>query len=163
MSSSSSTTRTRGARSKSALGWTLGRARVLTPVAIGVGGAALLLRPVLPALRPLRTGALCVFGAVTLALAAGMLGLSSGSPQGSSVWSSAHLQSHGGIAGQALFELTHRLVQSVGADILAVFLFIAGVILVSGATLAGAIRDPAPASPAPAAPCDAPPAIWPRP
>ncbi|MGD1056402.1 MAG: DNA translocase FtsK, partial [Solirubrobacteraceae bacterium] len=99
-----------------ALGWTLGRARVLTPVAIGVGGAALLLRPVLPALRPLRTGALCVFGAVTLALAAGMLGLSSGSPQGSRVWSSAHLQTHGGIAGQALYELTHKLVQSVGVD-----------------------------------------------
>jgi S-DNA-T family DNA segregation ATPase FtsK/SpoIIIE len=38
-----------------ALGWMLGRARVLTPVALVVGGGALLLRPVLPALRPLRT------------------------------------------------------------------------------------------------------------
>ncbi len=123
-----------------ALGWTLGRARVLTPVAIGVGGAALLLRPVLPALRPLRTGALCVFGAVTLALAAGMLGLSSGSPQGSRVWSSAHLQTHGGIAGQALFELTHKLVQNVGVDILAIFLLITGVILLTGASIATVIR-----------------------
>jgi S-DNA-T family DNA segregation ATPase FtsK/SpoIIIE len=123
-----------------ALGWTLGRARVLTPVAIGVGGAALLLRPVLPALRPLRTGALCVFGAVTLALAAGMLGLSSGSPQGSRVWSSAHLQTHGGIAGQALYELTHKLVQSVGVDILAIFLLITGVILLTGASIASVIR-----------------------
>jgi DNA segregation ATPase FtsK/SpoIIIE, S-DNA-T family len=123
-----------------ALGWTLGRARVLTPVAIGVGGAALLLRPVLPALRPLRTGALCVFAAVTLALAAGMLGLSTGSPQGSRVWSSAHLQTHGGIAGQALFELTHKLVQSVGVDILAIFLLITGVILLTGASIASVIR-----------------------
>jgi S-DNA-T family DNA segregation ATPase FtsK/SpoIIIE len=123
-----------------ALGWTLGRARVLTPVAVGVGGAALLLRPVLPALRPLRTGALCVFAAVTLALAAGMLGLSSGSPQGSQVWSSAHLQTHGGIAGQALFELTHKLVQSVGVDILAIFLLLTGVILLTGASIASVIR-----------------------
>jgi len=123
-----------------ALGWTLGRARVLTPVAIGVGGAALLLRPVLPALRPLRTGALCVFAAVTLALAAGMLGLSSGSPQGARVWSSAHLQTHGGIAGQALYELTHRLVQSVGVDILAIFLLLTGVILLTGASIASVIR-----------------------
>ncbi|HEY4918163.1 MAG TPA: DNA translocase FtsK [Solirubrobacteraceae bacterium] len=123
-----------------ALGWVLGRARVLTPVALVVGGGALLLRPVLPALRPLRTGAICVFAAVTLALAAGMLGLSSGSPQLERVWSSAHLQSHGGIAGQALYELTHRLVQSVGVDILAIFLLITGVILLTGASIASVIR-----------------------
>jgi DNA segregation ATPase FtsK/SpoIIIE, S-DNA-T family len=123
-----------------ALGWTLGRARVLTPAALVVGGGALLLRPVLPALRPLRTGALCVFAAVTLALAAGMLGLSSGSPQGTRSWSSAHLQTHGGVAGQALYELTHRLVQSVGVDILALFLLITGVILLTGASIASVIR-----------------------
>src|SRR5271165_1405856 len=58
-----------------ALGWTLGRARVLAPITLVIGGGALLLRPVLPALRPLRTGALCVFAAVTLALAAWMLGI----------------------------------------------------------------------------------------
>src|ERR1700684_1904825 len=40
-----------------ALGWTLGRPRVLAPITLIVGGAVLLLRPVLPALRPLRAGA----------------------------------------------------------------------------------------------------------
>ncbi len=126
-----------------AFGWTLGRARVLTPVALGVGGGALLLRPVLPALRPLRTGGLCVFAAVTLALAAGMLGLSSApASDGSGVgsWASAHLQSHGGIAGQALYEVTHRLVQSVGVDILTIFLLLTGVILLTGASIASVIR-----------------------
>jgi S-DNA-T family DNA segregation ATPase FtsK/SpoIIIE len=123
-----------------ALGWTLGRARVLTPVALVVGGGALLLRPVLPALRPLRTGAVCVFAAVTLALAAGMLGLSSGSSLRTRSWTSAHLQTHGGVAGQALYELTHRLVQSVGVDILAIFLLITGVILLTGASIASVIR-----------------------
>ncbi len=126
-----------------ALGWLLGRARVLAPVTLVVGGGALLLRPVLPALRPLRTGALCVFAAVTLALAAGMFGLSSGEAGRSvstDVWGSAHLQSHGGIAGQALYQLTHRLVQDVGVDILVVFLLITGVVLLTGASIASVIR-----------------------
>jgi DNA segregation ATPase FtsK/SpoIIIE, S-DNA-T family len=123
-----------------ALGWMLGRARVLAPVTLVVGGSALLLRPVLPALRPLRTGALCVFAAVTLALAAGMLGLASAPVTGEHVWSSAHLQSHGGVAGEALYQLTHRLVQDVGVDILVVFLMITGAILLTGASIASVIR-----------------------
>jgi DNA segregation ATPase FtsK/SpoIIIE, S-DNA-T family len=123
-----------------ALGWTLGRARVLAPLTLVMGGGALLLRPVLPALRPLRTGALCVFAAVTLALAAGMLGLSSVPANGAHVWSSTHLQTHGGIAGEALYQLTHRLVQDVGVDILVVFLLVTGVILLTGASIASVIR-----------------------
>jgi DNA segregation ATPase FtsK/SpoIIIE, S-DNA-T family len=123
-----------------ALGWLLGRARVLAPATLVIGGGALLLRPVLPALRPLRTGALCVFAAVTLALAAGMLGLSSAPAPGAPAWTSAHLQSHGGIAGEALYQLTHKLVQDVGVDILVVFLLITGVILLTGASIASVIR-----------------------
>ncbi len=123
-----------------ALGWTLGRARVLAPIALFVGGGGLLLRPVLPALRPLRAGAVCVFASVTLALAAGTLGLSSGPGREAQAWTSAHLQSHGGIAGQAIYELSNRLVQTVGVDILVVFLLLTGVILLTGASLASAIR-----------------------
>jgi S-DNA-T family DNA segregation ATPase FtsK/SpoIIIE len=122
-----------------ALGWTLGGARLLAPVAIVAAGMSLLLRPVLPALRPLRAGALCLFAAVTLALAAGTLGLSSGPATGSS-WTSAHLQSHGGVAGQVLWALAHPLVQDAGVQILVVFLLLAGVILVTGASLAGVLR-----------------------
>jgi DNA segregation ATPase FtsK/SpoIIIE, S-DNA-T family len=126
-----------------ALGWTLGRARVLAPAALVIGGGALLLRPVLPALRPLRAGAICLFAAVTLALAAGMFGLSSGEAglhTGAGPWSSTHLQSHGGVAGEALYQLAHPLVQDVGVYILVVFLLLTGLILVTGASLAGVIR-----------------------
>jgi DNA segregation ATPase FtsK/SpoIIIE, S-DNA-T family len=124
-----------------ALGWALGRARVLTPVALLAGGGVMLLRPVLPALRPLRTGALCVFAALTLALAAGTLGLSSGPGRAAGgSWTSARLQTHGGVVGQALYEISHRLVQSVGVDILVVFLALTGVILLTGASLATVIR-----------------------
>jgi DNA segregation ATPase FtsK/SpoIIIE, S-DNA-T family len=123
-----------------ALGWSLGRARVLAPVAFVGGGGALLLRPVLPALRPLRAGAICVFASVTLALAAGMLGLSSGADSGVGAWSSGDLQSHGGVAGEALYAVAHRLFQDVGVDILVVFLALTGVILLTGASLASVLR-----------------------
>ncbi|MCW3034147.1 MAG: cell division FtsK/SpoIIIE, partial [Solirubrobacterales bacterium] len=123
-----------------AFGWTLGRARVLAPVTLVVGGGVLLMRPVLPALRPLRTGAACVFAAVTLALAAGALGLSSGAGQGGAAWSSRHLQLHGGVVGESLYRLAHPLVQDLGVGILVVFLALVGAILLTGASLATALR-----------------------
>jgi S-DNA-T family DNA segregation ATPase FtsK/SpoIIIE len=123
-----------------ALGWALGRARVFAPVTLLVGGGALLLRPVLPALRPLRAGALCLFASITLALAAGTLGVSSGPEGTAAAWTFGFLQSHGGAAGEALYQGTHPLVQSLGVDILVVFLLLVGVILLTGVSLAGAVR-----------------------
>ncbi|HEY2397752.1 MAG TPA: DNA translocase FtsK [Solirubrobacteraceae bacterium] len=128
-----------------ALGWAVGGARELAPVALVVCGGLLLLRPVLPALRPLRTGAICLFAGVTLALAAGTLGVSSGpavahAARGAGSWSSSHLQTHGGAVGEALYEGTHRLVATLGVNILVVFLFLVGVTLLTGASLATAIR-----------------------
>jgi S-DNA-T family DNA segregation ATPase FtsK/SpoIIIE len=125
-----------------ALGWTVGKARVLAPIALIGGGGAMLLRPVWPALRPLRTGAICLSASITLALAAGTLGVSSteAAQEKGASWTSAFLQAHGGVAGEALYQGSHRLVQSVGVDILVVFLFLVGVILLTGASLASAIR-----------------------
>ena len=124
------------------LGWVVGKARVLAPIALIGGGGAMLLRPVWPALRPLRTGAICMSASITLALAAGTLGVSSTEAvqeKGAS-WTSAFLQAHGGVAGEALYQGSHRLVQGVGVDILVIFLFLVGVILLTGASLASAIR-----------------------
>jgi S-DNA-T family DNA segregation ATPase FtsK/SpoIIIE len=123
-----------------ALGWSAGRAKVLAPLALVGAGAAMLMRPVLPAMRPLRTGSLCLFAAVVLALAAGMLGVSSGQGTPASHWSSDYLQAHGGAAGEALYEAAHRLVQQVGVDILVVFLLVVAVILLTGASLAAVLR-----------------------
>ncbi len=126
-----------------ALGWCVGEARVLAPVALIVGGGALLLDQLIPTRRPLRTGGLCVFSAVTLALAAGTLGVSDGTPAegpSSAQWRSDFLQAHGGILGQTLYWVAHRLVQSVGVDILVVFLLVVGVVLLTGASLAAVLR-----------------------
>ena len=123
-----------------ALAWVLGRAKVLAPVTLLAGGALLLLRPVLPALRPLRAGVICLFASVTLALAAGTLGVSSAAHAGAGAWTSSSLERHGGVVGEALFAATHRLLGSLGVDILVLFLLLAGAVLLTGASLAGAIR-----------------------
>ncbi len=123
-----------------ALAWVLGRARVLAPVALVAAGGLLLLRPVLPAIRPLRAGVICLFATFTLALAGGTLGVSSGSPDTAEAWKSSALQSHGGVVGESLYQAGHRLVGGLGVDILVLFLALAAVVLLTGASLAGAIR-----------------------
>jgi S-DNA-T family DNA segregation ATPase FtsK/SpoIIIE len=127
------------------LGWCVGRARGLAPVVLVLGGGVLLMRPVLPALRPLRTGSICLAGAIVLALAAGTLGVSPGQGQSAgaaarSQWSASFLDARGGAVGQVLYDVAHRLVQQVGVQILVVFLFIAGVTLLTGASLATLLR-----------------------
>ncbi len=126
-----------------ALGWCVGEARSLAPIALVVGGGALLLAQLMPTRRPLRSGGLCLFAAVTLALAAGTFGVSGGTPAhgpASEQWRSAFLQTHGGIVGQGLYWTAHRLVQTVGVDILVVFLALVGVVLLTGASLAAVLR-----------------------
>jgi S-DNA-T family DNA segregation ATPase FtsK/SpoIIIE len=125
-----------------ALGWSLGRARVLTPVAVLLAGVALLLGPILPRLAPLRSGAVCLFASVTLALAAGTFGLSAGQGNvtGAEQWRSAFIEARGGIAGQGLYWVSDRLVQGVGVDIIVVFLFVVALVLLTGASLAAILR-----------------------
>ena len=56
------------------LRWALGAVHYGFPAALLAGGAILVLRPVLPAVRPFRAGAICLFAALCLGLAAGTLG-----------------------------------------------------------------------------------------
>jgi DNA segregation ATPase FtsK/SpoIIIE, S-DNA-T family len=128
-----------------AFGWALGRARVLVPLALVGAGGTLLLGEMLPAgrslLREARTiGAICLFAGITLALAAGTFGLTSSAHSTEAAWSSAFMQSHGGVLGTALFQLAHRFIQDVGVGILVVFLLLVGTILVTGASLGGMLR-----------------------
>jgi DNA segregation ATPase FtsK/SpoIIIE, S-DNA-T family len=122
-----------------AFGWLLGRARVLAPLALCLAGGTLVLGGVLPDLRPLRGGLMCLFASLTLALAAGTFGIDSGAARGQGQWTPAFLQAHGGVAGQALYQVAHRLVQQGGVDILVIFLLLGGVIMLTGASLAGTL------------------------
>src|SRR4051812_30928768 len=122
-----------------ALRWALGAVHYGVPVAVLAAGAILVLRPVLPAVRPFRAGAICLFAALCLALAAGTLGLG---PDGArpALWDETWVRTHGGMAGEALYWATSTLLGGVGADILAVFLFLAGVLLLTGASVAGVVK-----------------------
>jgi S-DNA-T family DNA segregation ATPase FtsK/SpoIIIE len=90
--------------------------------------------------RPMRTGAVCLASALTLALAGGTLGLGPGAARAGEFWRAAGFERRGGVVGQGELWAASHLLSSAGADILAVFLLIAGVILVTGATLAGVLR-----------------------
>src|SRR3954464_8293339 len=109
------------------------------PVALCAAGALCVLRPVLPAVRPFRSGAVCLVAALTLALAAGTFGLGpSGVRHG--FWHTDFLSDRGGIVGEALFYAASNLVGNVGAHILAVFLFAAALLLLTGASIAGVVK-----------------------
>src|ERR1700759_2931154 len=110
------------------------------PVALVIGGILILVRELRPPTRPLRTGLGCLVAALTLMLAAGTLGLGPGATPAGQFWHAAAFERRGGVVGQAEFWVMSHLLSTLGADILAVFLLVAGLILVSGATLATVVR-----------------------
>jgi DNA segregation ATPase FtsK/SpoIIIE, S-DNA-T family len=121
------------------LRWLLGAVHYGVPAALLAAGAIIVLRPVLPAVRPFRAGAICLFAALCLGLAAGTLGLG---PDGArpGLWDPEWVRTRGGMAGEALYWGTSTLLGSVGAHIVAVFLFLAGVLLLTGASVAGVVK-----------------------
>ena len=128
-----------GSNAVEGLRWLLGAAHYLVPVALVAGGAILMLRPVLPAVRPFRAGAICLFVAVTLGLSACTLGVG---PDGTRPdwWDAEWVKTRGGMTGETLDWVVTTLAGTIGAHILAVFLFLAGVLLLTGASVAGVIK-----------------------
>jgi len=112
----------------------------VVPGALVVAGGLVLMRELRPPGRPLRTGVICLTCSITLALAAGTLGVGPGPVPSAVYWTPAAFETRGGVLGQGELWVTSHLVSTAGADILAVFLFAAGLILVTGATLAGIVR-----------------------
>jgi DNA segregation ATPase FtsK/SpoIIIE, S-DNA-T family len=116
-----------------ALTWSVGRVAWATPVALVAAGGLLVLRPVLPAgVRPFRAGAVCLLGSACLGLAVGTLGLGPGD--------GAPVDERGGHLGQVMADAATRAVSDIGAHILALFLFCAALLLLTGATVAGVLR-----------------------
>jgi S-DNA-T family DNA segregation ATPase FtsK/SpoIIIE len=118
----------------------LGALGYVVPVALVIGGGLVLAREMRPPGRPLRTGTICLTCSITLALAAGTLGVGPGAVPASEFWHAAAFETRGGVVGQGELWVTSHLISTVGADILAVFLFVAGLILVTGAGVAGVVR-----------------------
>ncbi len=123
-----------------AMRFVLGALGYVVPAALVVSGALLLARELRPPVRPLRTGVVCLTASITLALAAGTLGVGPGAASSAQFWRAAVFEDRGGVVGQAELWVTSHLISTAGADILAVFLFVAGLILVTGAGVAGVVR-----------------------
>jgi DNA segregation ATPase FtsK/SpoIIIE, S-DNA-T family len=121
------------------LRWLLGAMHYAVPPTLIAVGALVVMRPVLPAVRPIRAGGICLFAALLLGMAAGTLGIG---PEGvrHGYWDPAFVRPRGGMVGEALYWGVSTLAGSVGAHILAVFLFLAGVLLLTGASIAGVIK-----------------------
>src|SRR3954465_6295620 len=79
----------------------VGEGAYVAPLGLVAAGAVLVLRPVLPAARPFRSGAVCLVAAITLALAAGTL-----RPRAAAAtthWQPELFEHRGGIVGDALY------------------------------------------------------------
>jgi S-DNA-T family DNA segregation ATPase FtsK/SpoIIIE len=100
------------------LTWLMGDIAYAVPVALAAIGAILVLRPVLPTVRPFRSGGLCL-------LAAGLLWLGGES---------------GGKVGGLVEDNLSRLIGSFGVDVLAIFFFIAAILLLTGASIASVVK-----------------------
>src|SRR3954452_11160168 len=116
----------------------IGAVHYLVPAALMAAGAILVLRPVLPAVRPFKTGAICLFTGATLALAAGTFGIG---PGGSKVvWDAEWVKPRGGLAGEGLYYLASTFLGTLGAHTIAIFLFGVAVLLLTGASIASVIK-----------------------
>jgi S-DNA-T family DNA segregation ATPase FtsK/SpoIIIE len=112
----------------------------LVPIALFAAGALMVLRPMLPTVRPFRSGAICLFCALTLGLAAESLGLGPERPGDEFITQADELRRHGGLLGEALFWTARTLFQTAGAHLLFLFLLLAGILLLTGASVAGLLQ-----------------------
>src|SRR3954452_21421496 len=118
--------------------YVVGEGAYVAPLGLVAAGAVVVLRPVLPAARPFRSGAVCLVGAITLAFAAGTFGLGPGAA--SEHWRPELFEDRGGIVGDALHYGTSTAFGMAGSHLIAVFLFLAELLLVTGASIAGVLR-----------------------
>jgi S-DNA-T family DNA segregation ATPase FtsK/SpoIIIE len=121
--------------------WLFGGVGYLVPVALFAAGAVLVVGPMLTTVKPFKAGGLMLLTALMLGLAAGTLGLGPDDPPRDAAFETpSWFRHHGGAVGEALFWITRTLFQEIGAHIIFVFLFVAGFMLLTGASIAGIVR-----------------------
>ncbi len=170
-----------GEATEEGLRFLLGGAALLTPPALCAIGVVLVLRQMLPSVRPFRAGAVCLLLGITLGLAAGSLGLGPGASDHAPLLDPGYVSDRGGALGELLYAAVGGLFSDLGAHIVFLFLVTGGVLLLTGASIAGVVartregvnattervkrstseltavlREPAPPRPGPAAPPEPP-------
>jgi DNA segregation ATPase FtsK/SpoIIIE, S-DNA-T family len=110
----------------------------LTPIVLFGTGALLVLEPMLPSVKPFRSGAICLICGLLLALGAGALGPDR--PGDGFITDADELRRHGGLVGETLYWIASTLFSGAGAHILFAFLLLAGVLLLTGGSVAGVLQ-----------------------
>jgi len=128
-----------GEAGENGLRFLFGAAAHLTPVALLGAGGVLVMRPALPSLRPFRSGAVCLGLGITLGLAAGSVGLGPGAAEHEPLLDPGYVGERGGALGELLLWSASTLFSSVGAHILFAFLMLGGILLLTGASIAGVL------------------------
>ena len=118
----------------------VGQAAYAVPLAAILCGAGMVLRPLLPSLRPVRAGAICLAAGLLLALAAETAGLGPDAPNRHGYFDPGYMRPHGGALGEVLYWSSATLFQRPGAHIIAGLLLLSGLLLVSGMTIATMLR-----------------------
>jgi DNA segregation ATPase FtsK/SpoIIIE, S-DNA-T family len=110
----------------------------LTPIVLFGAGALLLLEPILPSVKPFRSGAICLICGLLLALGSGALGPDR--PGDGFITDADELRRHGGLVGEGLYWIASTLFSDAGAHILFAFLLLAGALLLTGGSVAGVLK-----------------------
>jgi S-DNA-T family DNA segregation ATPase FtsK/SpoIIIE len=120
---------------KTALADVTGRVAYLLPIAIAAWGVALILRPIVKAPAAFNAGAILLLAAMLLAFAAETLGLGPPHPSRHGYFDQSFYSVHGGVIGEAIYWAATSLFHRVGAQILAVLMFVSGLLLITQTTL----------------------------
>ncbi|HEX6713483.1 MAG TPA: DNA translocase FtsK 4TM domain-containing protein [Thermoleophilaceae bacterium] len=125
-----------------ALRWLFGGVAYLTPVALFATGTLLVMRPLLPTVRPFKAGGVTLVTALLLGLSAGTFGLGPDHPARHGDFAQpGFFEVHGGVIGESIFWVTKTLFSTVGAHLLFVFLMFVAVMLLTGASISSVIAS----------------------
>ncbi len=125
-----------GSGSKNALTYLFGNVAYVSPLAMFAAGGALIAKPFLPAIKPLRTGGILIIAGLLLAYAAQTAGAGPEFPLRSGYFDPSWFPHHGGLAGESLYWATSTLFQRAGSHIIAVLMIFAGALLLTGTSIA---------------------------
>ena len=124
-----------GSAADTALAYVAGSVAGLVPIVLAGIGVALLMRPFIPSPSAFNAGLVCVLAGVFLAYAAETGGLGPDHPNRHDYFDPGFFGEHGGAVGETLYWAVATLFQRPGAHILAVLLFVTGLLLLSGTTV----------------------------
>src|SRR5919198_1367972 len=112
----------------------------LAPIVLFGVGAVLVLRPLLPSVRPFKAGGVCLLVGLLLGFAGHSFGLGPDNPPRDGFFHPDYFKHHGGLVGDGLYWVSKSLFQQFGTDIFFIFLMLGGLLLLTGASVAGIVR-----------------------